>query len=107
MTTIAAIKKGPVLHVTGLAASQPDDELAAELKAAISDRLTSKEQQEINASIAVVPLCYSDDKKVALVECHSRLPAFLSTLAADPLAEWQVEMDDVDVSFNQHFFSFT
>jgi hypothetical protein len=102
-----APKKGPVLRVTGLAASQPDDELAAELKAAISDSLTSEEQQKIDASIAVVPSCYSDEEKIALVECRGGLPAFLSELAADPLAEWQVEMGDTDVSFDQHFFGFT
>jgi hypothetical protein len=104
---MAALKKGPVLRVTGLAASQPDDELAAELKAAISDNLTSEERQNVDASIAVVPSCYSDEEKVALVECRGGLPAFLSALAADPLAEWQVEMGDTDVSFDQHFFGFT
>jgi hypothetical protein len=104
---MAAPKKGPILRVTGLAAAQPDDELAAELKAAISNSLTSEEQQKIDASIAVVPSCYSEEEKVALVECRGGLPPFLSALAADPLAEWQVEMDDADVSFDQHFFGFT
>jgi hypothetical protein len=104
---MAAPKKGPVLRVTGLAASQPDDELVAELKAAISDSLTDQEQSQIDVGIAVVPSCYSDDEKVALVECRGGLPVFLSALAADPLAEWQVEMDDADVSFDQHFFGFT
>jgi hypothetical protein len=104
---MAAVKKGPVLRVTGLAASQPDDELAAELKATISDDLTDEEKSDIDVRVAVVPSCYSDEEKVALVECRGRLPAFLSALAADPLAEWQVEMDEIDVSFDQHFFGFT
>jgi hypothetical protein len=104
---MTAPKKGPVLRVTGLAASQPDEELAAELKAVISDSLTDQEQSQIDVGVAVVPSCYSDDEKVALVECRSGLPAFLSALAADPLAEWQVDMGDTDVSFDQHFFGFT
>ena len=104
---MAAPKKGPVLRVTGLAASQPDEELAAELKAAISDSLTSEEQQKIDASIAVVPSCYSDEEKVALVECRGGLPAFLAELKADPLGESEMEMGDMDVNFDQHFFGFT
>jgi hypothetical protein len=59
-----APKKGPVLRVTGLAASQPDGELATELKAAISDSLTDQEQSQIDISIAVVPSCYSDEEKM-------------------------------------------
>jgi hypothetical protein len=104
---MAAAKKGPVLRVTGLAASQPDDELTAELKATISDDLTDEEKSDIDFRVAVVPSCYSDEEKVALVECRGGLPAFLSALAADPLAEWQVDMGDTDVSFDQHFFGFT
>jgi hypothetical protein len=104
---MAATKKGHVLRVTGLAASQPDEELAAELKAVISDNLTYQEQSQIDVGVAVVPSCYSDEEKVALVECRGGLPAFLSALAADPLAEWQVEMGETDVNFDQHFFGFT
>jgi hypothetical protein len=101
-----APKKGPVLRVTGLAAS-PDGELTSELKAVISDSLTDEEQSRIDISVAIVPSCYSDEEKVALVECRGGLPAFLSPLAADPMAEWQEEMGEIDVSFDQHFFGFT
>jgi hypothetical protein len=101
-----APKKGPVLRVTGLAASQPDDELAAELKAAINDDLTDEEKSKIDVRVAVVPSCYNE-KKVALVECRGGLPAFLSELTADPLGESPMEMGDTDINFDQHFFGFT
>jgi hypothetical protein len=35
------------------------------------------------------------------------VPAFLSELVANPLGDWQVEMGDTDISFDQHFFGFT
>jgi hypothetical protein len=103
---MAAAKKGPVLRVTGLAASQPDDELTAELKAIISGDLTDEEKSDIDVRVAVVPSCYNEEK-VALVECRGGLPAFLSELTADPLGESQMEMGDTDINFDQHFFGFT
>lgn len=104
---MAATKKGPVLRVTGLAASQPDEELAASLKAAISNDLTGEEKPKIDVRVAVVPSCYNDEEKVALVECCGGLPAFLSELTADPLGESQMEMGETDINFDQHFFGFT
>ncbi|KAF1354563.1 TPR-like protein [Lizonia empirigonia] len=104
---MAATKKDPVLRVTGLAASQPDEELTASLKAAISDDLTNEERSKIDVRVAVVPSCYNNEEKVALVECRGGLPAFLSALTADPLGEWQMEMGDTDINFDQHFFGFT
>ncbi|KAF2631425.1 hypothetical protein BU25DRAFT_384710 [Macroventuria anomochaeta] len=104
---MAAAKKGPVLRVTGLAASQPDEELTASLQAAISDNLTDEEKSKIDARVAVVPSCYNDEEKVALVECRGGLPAFLSELTANPLGESQMEMGDTDINFDQHFFGFT
>lgn len=104
---MAIPKKGPVLRVTGLAASRPDDGLAAELKAAIDDKLTDEEKAKVDVKVAIVPFCYNEEEKVALVECCGGLPAFLSELKADPLSEWQVEMGDTDVNFDCHFFGFT
>lgn len=46
-------------------------------------------------------------KKVALVEFYGGVPAFLSELTTNPLGDWQVEMGDTDISFDQHFFGFT
>lgn len=46
-TNMAAAKKGHVLRVTGLAASHPDDELAASLEAAINDDLTDQEKAKM------------------------------------------------------------
>ncbi|OBT66186.1 hypothetical protein VE03_05134 [Pseudogymnoascus sp. 23342-1-I1] len=104
---MAARNKGPVFRVTGLPALQPDDELKAALKAAIDDNLAEDEQLKLTPNIAIVPSCYDNDEKVALVEFRGGVPAFLSELMANPLGDWQVEMGDTDISFDQHFFGFT
>jgi hypothetical protein len=100
---MAARKKRTVFRVTGLPASQPDDELNEALKATIDDNLAEGEQW----NAAIVPSCYNNEEKVALVEFYAGVPAFLSELMANPLGDWQVEMGDTDISFDQHFFGFT
>lgn len=104
---MAARNKGTVFRVTGLPALQPDDELKAALKAAIDDNLAEDEQSKPTPNIAIVPSCYDNDEKVALVEFHGGVPTLLSELMANPLGDWQVEMGDTDISFDQHFFGFT
>jgi hypothetical protein len=104
---MAAVEKGPVLRVTGLSASQPDEELAASLKATINNKLTDKGKAKPNIKVDVVPSCYDDKDKVALLECCGGLPTFLSALEVNPLGEWQTEMGNTDINFDQHFFGFT
>jgi hypothetical protein len=104
---MAAKKKGTIFRVTGLPASQPDDELKEALKAAIDDNLAAGEQSKLDVNAAIVPSCYDNKEKVALVEFHGGVPAFLSGLVDNPLDDWQVEMGDTDFSFDQHFFGFT
>jgi hypothetical protein len=104
---MASRKKGPVFRVTGLPASQANDELAASLKDTIDDNLAKDERSKLTVITAIVPSCYDDAEKVALVEFHGGVPAFLSELMANPLGDWQDEMGDVDISFDQHFFGFT
>ncbi|KAH8689250.1 hypothetical protein GQ44DRAFT_637548 [Phaeosphaeriaceae sp. PMI808] len=105
---MAARKKGPVFRVTGLPASQPDDALNATLKATIEDNLSEEEKSKLRVDTVIVPSCYDNEQeRVALVEFHGGVPDFLSELVADPLADWQVEMGDIDISFDCHFFGFT
>src|SRR5256885_758052 len=105
---MAARKKGPVFRVTGLPASQPDDELNTTLKATIEDNLSEEETSTLGVSTAIVPSCYDNEhERVALVEFHGGLPLFLSELVANPLGDWQVEMGDMNISFDCHFFGFT
>lgn len=104
---MAARKKGIVFRVTGLAASQPDYEPDEALKAAINDNLAEDERRSLTFTTAIVPSCYDNEEKVALVEFHGGVPAFLSGLVANPLDDWEVEMGDMDISFDQHFFGFT
>ncbi|RSL80949.1 hypothetical protein CEP52_017301, partial [Fusarium oligoseptatum] len=101
-------KKGPVFRVTGLPASQPDDELNTALKIVIHDNLSNEEKSQLNITTAIVPSCHNNEQeRIALVEFRGGVPDFLSELVENPLGDWQVEMDDVDISFDQHFFGFT
>ncbi|KAM0351803.1 hypothetical protein ACHAPU_002315 [Fusarium lateritium] len=100
-------KKGPVFRVTGLPAEKPDEELNNTLKTAIDDSLLDKEKLQLDFTSHVVPSCYSHLERVALVEFHGGIPDFLSDLVANPLGDWQIEMDEYDISFDRHFFGFT
>jgi hypothetical protein len=105
---MAARRKDPVFRVAGLPASQPDDELNTTLKATIEDNLSEEETSRLTVSTAIVPSCYDNEhERVALVEFHGGVPMFLSELVANPLGDWQVEMGDMDISFDCHFFGFT
>ncbi|KFY79162.1 hypothetical protein V499_01821 [Pseudogymnoascus sp. VKM F-103] len=75
---MAARKKSTVFRGTGLLASQPDDELNKALKAAIDNSLAESEQSKLTPNAAIVPSCCNNEEKVALVEFHGGVPAFLS-----------------------------
>jgi hypothetical protein len=47
-----------------------------------------------------------ENERVSLVEFHGRVPLFLSELVENPLGNLQVEMGDIDINFNCHFFGF-
>jgi hypothetical protein len=113
---MVARKKGVVFRVSGLPASRSDDELKETLKFAIEDNLEADEQSKLTFHAAIVPSCYGNGEKVALVEFGSGVPAFLSKLMVNPLDDpahnppddWQIELDDdTDISFDKNFFGFT
>ena len=99
--------KGPVFRVQGLSALEPDDVLNTSLKATIVENLSEDERNKIKVRVDVVPSCYTEKERAALVEFPGGVPAFLSELTNDPLGDWQVEMGDVDISFDRHFLRFT
>ncbi|RKK27668.1 hypothetical protein BFJ66_g16550 [Fusarium oxysporum f. sp. cepae] len=100
-------KKGPVFRVTGLPVEQPDEELNTKLRAAIGDNLSDEEKSQLSFTATVIPSCYNDLERVALVEFHGGVPGFLSDLVANPLEDWAIEMGDIDINFDQHFLGFT
>ena len=104
---MASKKRGPVFRISGLPASQPDDELNAALRDAIHKNFTEDEKSKLTFHTAIVPSCYDNEERVALVEFHGEAPGFLSGLKDNPLGDWQVDMDDVDINFDKHFFGFT
>lgn len=100
-------KKGTTFRVTGLPASQSDDELKEALKAIIDENVAAEEQSKLTFSVTIVPSCYESGEKAALVEFYGGVPVFLLKQTASPIDDWQAEMDDTDISFDQHFFGFT
>ncbi|KAK2616717.1 hypothetical protein QQS21_000329 [Conoideocrella luteorostrata] len=91
-----------VLRVTGLPAFS-DNKLNDILKTAIYKLLGEANQSAAPIS-TILPSCYDNEQeRIALVEFHGVVPSFLS----NPLGEWQVQVGDIDVSFDQHFFGFT
>lgn len=79
------------------------------LMAAINKNLFEEESRISihDIKVEIVPSCYDNEERVALVEFRDRVPAFLSGLTANPLGARQVEMDNMDISFDQHFLGFT
>lgn len=94
-----------VFRVTGLLASQTNDSLVDFIR---KNLLKGEEQSQLEVTANIVPSCSNNGReRVALVEFGGRVPDFLSALVANPLEDWQVEMGNVDINFDQHFFGFT
>ncbi|KAM0252581.1 hypothetical protein ACHAQJ_007618, partial [Trichoderma viride] len=98
-------QKNLVFRVTGLLASQTNDALVDFIR---KNLLEGAEQSQLKVTASIVPSCSNNaQERVALVEFGGRVPDFLSALVANPLEDWQVEMGNVDINFDQHFFGFT
>ncbi|KAH6841212.1 hypothetical protein CC77DRAFT_946574 [Alternaria alternata] len=101
-------KKGPVFRVTGLSVSQCDDELRTTLEATIKQELLPDEKPTLGFSTTIVPSCYdNENKRVALVNFHDKVPVFLLELVTNPSEIWQIEMGDTDITFDCHFRGMT
>lgn len=99
-------RKSIVFRATGLPGDQPEEECVKWFDRAICTYLSEEERQGFEFKL--IPSCYEDGlTRVALVEFKCGIPKFLSELAVDPLGEWQVEAEDVDITFDCHFFGFT
>lgn len=98
-----------VFRVTGLPATQPENELDTSLKDAIYSELLGEEKLGIQISTVILPSCNDEEnERVALVDFRGGVPKFLSQLMVDPLGDWQIEMgEDTDINFDRHFFGFT
>lgn len=101
------VKKGLVFRASGLPATQPDDQLKASLKAAIVENLKAEEKATADFSVDIVPSCYDNALKVALVEFYSKPPAFLSAVAEAQQNEEQIRMGESELNFDRNFLGFT
>lgn len=99
-------KKSPIFRVTGLPAEPSDEELDITLRNTIDKELSDEEAQQ-GFTTTVIPSCYDDLERAALVEFHGGAPKFLHVPVANPLESWQVEMGNTDINFDQNFFGFT
>ncbi|CAN9481417.1 unnamed protein product [Alternaria alternata] len=92
----------------GLSVSQCDDELRTTLEAAIKEELLPEEKPTLGFSTTIVPSCYdNENKRVALVNFHDKVPVFLLELVTNPSEIWQIEMGDTDITFDCHFRGMT
>lgn len=91
---MASARKSTLFRVTGVATTQPDDELDALLKAAIHSNLLEEERLGIQVKIVIVPSCYDEHERIALVEFRGEVPKFLSELVENPLGDWQVMLQN-------------
>ena len=101
-----AKKKGTIFRVTGLRAERSDEDLNLVLRSVIIKNLSEDERRH-RFTTAIVPSLDDDQERVALVEFLDAVPGFLHALVADPLKEWQTEVGNGDLNFDQHFFGFT
>lgn len=104
---MASRRKSPVFRVTGLPVLPSDENLRDALESCIDANFEQDERSKITANIVIVPSCYDNEEKIALVAFLGGVPIFLTELINNPLANWQTEMGDTDVNFDQHFFGFT
>ncbi|GAM34007.1 hypothetical protein TCE0_014f01316, partial [Talaromyces pinophilus] len=108
MASPTSQRKSHVFRVTGLPRDLPDEDLQASLQRALHDTISDEERSQIKTEITIVPSCYDPDReRAALVQFRGGVPQFLSELTLNPLGDWQVEMEDSDISFDCHFFGFT
>lgn len=99
--------RSTVFRVTGLPLGKAEGDTESQLSEKISDLLKNDGQEDVQAIISCVPSCDDEQTSSALVEFKGGMPKFLSQLEYDPLDNWQVEMGDDDINFDQHFFGFT
>lgn len=104
---MATTNKGIVFRVRDLPALGSDNELLETLKAIVHDHLKDDERSKLSFRVELVPSCYKNNEKVALIDFVGGVPAFLGSLTANPLSDWQFELGDADITFDQHFFEFT
>ena len=108
MASPTSQKKSHVFRVMGLSRDLPDEDLQTSLQRALNDNIIDEERSQIKTEITIVPSCYDPDgERAALVLFRGGVPQFLSELTLNPLGDWQVEMEDSDISFDCHFFGFT
>ncbi|KAB2099841.1 hypothetical protein AG0111_0g11852 [Alternaria gaisen] len=85
-----------------------DDELRTTLEAAIKEELLPDEKPTLGFSTNIVPSCYdNENKRIALVNFHDKVPVFLLELVTNPSEIWQIEMGDTDITFDCHFRGMT
>ena len=99
--------KSPVFRASGLIRDQSDELLHSTLKKTLTDHFTAEEKFKIQIEVTILPSCYDLKQRLALVQFQGGIPQCVSGLIANPLGDWQLEMDNTDINFDCHFFGFT
>ena len=104
---MATTKKGIVFRVSNLPALGSDIELRETLEAFVKDKLVDDEKSKPSFEVDLVPCCDGNNAKVALIEFKGGVPAFLASLTANAMGDWQETMGNTDINFDRHFLGFT
>jgi hypothetical protein len=87
---------------------QKEDEQAESfLKAAILVELSHSERNTLKTRIEIVPSCYNEDMRSALLFFIGGIPEFLQSLVKPLVEECQIAVQDVDLSIDRNFYGFT
>jgi len=92
-----------------LAFDEQEEDQQAEgfLKAAILIELSSDERSSLKTRIEILPSCYHDDTRSALLHFDGGVPKFLQSCAKQLVEERQIDVYDIDLNIDRNFYGFT
>jgi hypothetical protein len=104
---MSSAPKSTVFRVAGLPTDKAETDVLLTLTNTIRGLMTEDELKNIHFQTIGIPSCDGSDTSNALLDFKGGTPEFLSLLEREPLQDYQVEMGDVDINFDRHFFGFT
>jgi hypothetical protein len=84
-----------------------DQQARAFLMAAIRVELAEEERTILKVGIEIIPCCYRDGQRSALVHFVGGDPTFTFDQKGQPKDEFQISVDSADINFDRNFYGFT
>jgi hypothetical protein len=86
---------------------EEDQQAESFLKAAILIELSSDERSSLKTRIEILPSCYHDNIRSALLHFRNGVPKFLQSSTNELVEECQTDVYDVDLNIDRNFYGFT